>query len=47
VHEVGGGHASVAFAYRIVAKPYGVRDERLPLHARAFRAMPQHKLGGL
>ncbi|MBV9645837.1 MAG: hypothetical protein JO043_00055 [Candidatus Eremiobacteraeota bacterium] len=25
------GRASVPFAYRIVAKPYGVRDERLPL----------------
>ncbi|MBV9102792.1 MAG: hypothetical protein JO060_04325 [Candidatus Eremiobacteraeota bacterium] len=30
VREVGGGHASISFAYRIVAKPYGVRDVRLP-----------------
>ncbi len=31
VRQVGGGHANVAFAYRIVAKPYGVKDERLPM----------------
>jgi hypothetical protein len=31
VHQIGGGHSNVAFAYRIVAKPYGVRDERLPM----------------
>jgi hypothetical protein len=30
VRQVGGGHSSLAFAYRIVAKPYGVADERLP-----------------
>jgi len=30
VREIGGGHANLSFAYRIVAKPYGVRDERLP-----------------
>ncbi len=30
VRQVGGGRSTVAFAYRIVAKPYGVRDERLP-----------------
>jgi len=30
VREIGGGHSSIGFAYRIVAKPYGVADERLP-----------------
>ena len=30
VRQVGGGRSSIAFVYRIVAKPYGVRDERLP-----------------
>jgi hypothetical protein len=31
VREVGGGRANIPFAYRIVAKPYGVKDERLPM----------------
>jgi hypothetical protein len=30
VRQIGGGRSSVAFAYRIVAKPYGVSDERMP-----------------
>lgn len=30
VREIGGGRSSIGFAYRIVAKPYGVKDERLP-----------------
>jgi hypothetical protein len=30
VREIGGGHSSVPFAYRIVAKPFAVADERLP-----------------
>jgi hypothetical protein len=30
VRQVGGGHSSVSFVYRIVAKPYAVPDERLP-----------------
>lgn len=30
VRQIGGGHATVPFAYRIVAKPYAVSDERLP-----------------
>jgi hypothetical protein len=30
VRQIGGGHSSVSFAYRIVAKPYAVSDERLP-----------------
>jgi hypothetical protein len=30
VRQVGGGRSSVAFAYRIVAKPFGVSQERLP-----------------
>ncbi len=33
VHQVGGGHGNDAFAYRIVAKPYAARDERLPFKA--------------
>jgi hypothetical protein len=35
VRQVGGGHASIAFSYRIIAKPYGVKDERLPLRTDA------------
>jgi hypothetical protein len=31
VRESGGGHSTVAFAYRIVAKPYGERAARLPM----------------
>lgn len=31
VREGGGGHSTVAFAYRIVAKPYGERAPRLPM----------------
>ena len=45
VREVGGGHAGIAFAYRIVAKPYGVKDERLPLHAEPA-APPSPASGG-
>jgi hypothetical protein len=30
VRQTGGGHASIPFAYRIVAKPYGSGAERLP-----------------
>jgi hypothetical protein len=30
VRQIGGGRSSIAFAYRIVAKPYGFKDERLP-----------------
>ena len=30
VRQVGGGRSSIAFAYRIIAKPYGFNDERLP-----------------
>ena len=30
VRQIGGGHSSIPFAYRIVAKPYAVKDERLP-----------------
>jgi hypothetical protein len=37
VRQVGGGHANVAFAYRIVAKPYGVKDERLPMRTDPAR----------
>jgi hypothetical protein len=35
VREVGGGRGTVSFAYRIVGKPYGASDERLP-----FKSMP-------
>jgi hypothetical protein len=31
VHEISGGTASIAFDYRIVAKPFGVDAQRLPL----------------
>ena len=42
VRQIGGGHANVSFAYRIVAKPYGVRDERLPFHVDPMvRQAPQ------
>lgn len=30
VRQIGGGHTSIPFAYRIVAKPYGSGAERLP-----------------
>jgi hypothetical protein len=30
VRQIGGGHNSVPFAYRIVAKPFGAKAERLP-----------------
>jgi hypothetical protein len=30
VRQIGGGRSSVTFAYRIIAKPYGAADERLP-----------------
>ena len=30
VRQIGGGHTSIAFAYRIVAKPFGAAAERLP-----------------
>ena len=30
VRQIGGGHSSVQFAYRIVAKPFATTDERLP-----------------
>ena len=30
VREVGGSRGSAPFAYRIIAKPFGVQDERLP-----------------
>ncbi len=33
VRQMGGGHSSVQFAYRIVAKPFAVADERLPFKA--------------
>lgn len=35
VRQIAGGHSSIAFAYRIVAKPYGLKDERLP-----FKTLP-------
>jgi len=38
VRQVGGGRSTVPFAYRIVAKPYGVHDERLPFKTVATPA---------
>jgi hypothetical protein len=35
VAENGGGHSNIAFGYRIVAKPYGVKAARLPITAVA------------
>jgi len=32
LREAHGGRSSIGFAYRIVAKPYGAKDERLPFH---------------
>jgi hypothetical protein len=40
VRQVGGGRANVAFAYRIVAKPYAVKDERLPMRNDATQPAP-------
>lgn len=44
VREIGAGRATVAFAYRIVAKPYGASDPRLPFRddslPGAFQGMP-------
>jgi hypothetical protein len=31
VHETHGGHSTVLFSYRIVAKPFGSRAARLPM----------------
>jgi hypothetical protein len=39
VREVGGGRTSVPFAYRIVAKPLGEKDERLPFKTVSDRSM--------
>jgi hypothetical protein len=36
VRQMGGGHTSIPFAYRIAAKPYGTGSERLP-----FKTVPQ------
>jgi hypothetical protein len=33
VRQIAGGHSNNAFAYRIVAKPYADREERLPFKA--------------
>jgi hypothetical protein len=33
VKENQGGHSSLAFSYRIVAKPYGVNKPRLPMES--------------
>ena len=35
VREVGATRSTITFAYRIVAKPYGFDDERLPFHTVA------------
>jgi hypothetical protein len=42
VRQLGGGHSSISFAYRIVAKPYGVRDERLPFHSDPAASQVAH-----
>ncbi len=42
VRELGGGRASVAFEYRIVAKRFGVRASRLPFMNVRHGATPPH-----
>jgi hypothetical protein len=44
VQENPGGHASVAFDYRIVAKPYGATAQRLPMIAGSMlpKETPRH-----
>jgi hypothetical protein len=37
VRETMGGHSTLAFAYRIVAHPFGAREPRLPF-VRAYEA---------
>ena len=39
VRENPGGHATIGFQYRIVAKPYGVKAQRLPM--KLYRAGPR------
>lgn len=41
VRELGGGHANVAFEYRIVAKRFGVRAARLPFMKARHGAKPR------
>lgn len=43
VREVGGGHSAIGFAYRIVAKPFGTKDERLPFKTMIDLARIPHK----
>ena len=42
VRELGGGRASVAFEYRIVARRFGVHASRLPFMGVRHRAKPIH-----
>jgi hypothetical protein len=45
VRQLGGGRSSIAFAYRIVAKPYGFKDERLPFQSvPSGPAFKQHRI---
>jgi hypothetical protein len=39
VRENPGGHATIGFQYRIVAKPYGVKAQRLPM--KLYHAGPR------
>jgi hypothetical protein len=41
VRENRGGRSSLVFSYRIVAKPYGATDPRLPMMANTARRSPQ------
>ena len=41
VRELQGGHASIGFEYRIVAKPVGDRSVRLPMITLRSHAPPQ------
>lgn len=40
VRQIGFGHSSISFAYRIVAKPYAASDERLPFRTVKDRSAP-------
>ena len=44
VRESRGGHATIAFSYRIVAKPYGSAAARLPMIVTRHRAATPHRL---
>jgi hypothetical protein len=44
VRENGGGHATIAFSYRIVAKPFGDASPRLPMLTTTASHRPQQRV---